>query len=263
MVSNVMRSNPVKRKLARGETVVGTMMMEFATPGIGRLAAAAGAEFGVFDMEHSGWTIEIIKQLMASCRGGEFVPLVRPAAVQYHDIARVLDMGAMGVVMPFIDEPQQAEFVVRCCRYPPHGRRGAAFAIAHDDYRGGDVREKMASANEELMIVVQIESVRGLDQVEEIARVPGVDAVWIGQFDLTASMGIPGNVQHPDFRDAQARILRACQQAGVAAGYGSLLLDDVVAARDQGFRFLVYTADLWIYQRALRAGVQTIRGSDA
>jgi 2-dehydro-3-deoxyglucarate aldolase/4-hydroxy-2-oxoheptanedioate aldolase len=96
--------------------------------------------------------------------------------------------------------------------------------------------------------------------VEKIAAVKGVDAVWIGQFDLTASLGIPGNVQHPEFQAAQQRILRACQAAGVAAGYGSLFLDDVVAAKRQGFRFLVYTADLWIYQRALRDGIRQIRG---
>jgi 2-dehydro-3-deoxyglucarate aldolase/4-hydroxy-2-oxoheptanedioate aldolase len=255
-----MRINPVKQKLARGEAVVGTMMIEFATTGIARLAAAAGAEFGVFDMEHSGWSMDIIKMLMASCSDKEFVPLVRPPAVEYHDISRVLDMGAMGVVVPFIDEPEQAEFVVRCTKYPPQGRRGAAFCVAHDDYRGGNVPEKMQSANDETMVVVQIETVRGLENVERIAAVKGVDAVWIGQFDLTASMGIPGEVHHPEFQAAQARILRACQEAGVAAGYGSLFVDDVVAARKQGFRYLVYTADLWIYQQALRQGVQAIRG---
>jgi 2-dehydro-3-deoxyglucarate aldolase/4-hydroxy-2-oxoheptanedioate aldolase len=255
-----MRENPVKRKLARGETSVGTMMMEFATRGIGRLAAAAGAEFAVLDMEHSGWSIETIAMLLASSRSADLVPLVRPPAVQSHYIARALDMGAMGIVMPFIDEPEQAEFVVQCTRYPPAGRRGAAFVIGHDDYTPGDVAQKMQSANEEVLVVVQIESTRGLENVEKIASVPGVDAVWIGQFDLTASLGIPGNVQHPDFQQAQARILRACQAAGVAAGYGSLFLDDVVAARSAGFRFLVYTADLWIYQRALRDGIRTIRG---
>jgi 2-dehydro-3-deoxyglucarate aldolase/4-hydroxy-2-oxoheptanedioate aldolase len=255
-----MRENLVKRKLARGETVVGTMLIEFATRGIGRLSAAAGAEFGVFDMEHSGWTIDTIGMLMATSRSAGMVPLVRPVAVQYHHIARVLDMGAMGVVMPFIDEPEQAELVVNCTRYPPEGRRGCAFTIGHDDYTPGDVAQKMQSANQEVMVVVQIESTRGLENVEKIAAVKGVDAIWIGQFDLSASMGIPGNVKHPEFQDAQRRILKACQGAGVAAGYGSLFLDDVAAAREQGFRYLVYTADLWIYQRALRDGIERIRG---
>ena len=118
----------------------------------------------------------------------------------------------------------------------------------------------MRSADQEGMVVVQIESVRGLENVEKIAAVEGVDALWIGQFDLSTSMGIPGQVNHPDFLAAQARILKACQDAGKAAGYGSLILDDVVAAKEQGFRFLVYTGDLWIYQRALRQGLRRIRG---
>jgi 2-keto-3-deoxy-L-rhamnonate aldolase RhmA len=166
----------------------------------------------------------------------------------------------MGVVVPFIDEPEQAEFVVQCTRYPPAGRRGCAFAIGHDDYTPGDVGQKMRTANEEVMVVVQIESTQGLENVEKIAAVKGVDALWIGQFDLSASMGIPGDVNHPEFQQAQQRILQACQKAGVAAGYGSLFVEDVVKARDQGFRYLCYTADLWIYQRALRDGLQHIRG---
>ncbi len=255
-----MRRNIVKEKLSRGETVVGTMMIEFATRGIARLAAAAGAEFAVFDMEHSGWSIETVGMLMSTARLPQIVPLVRPPAIQYDYIARCLDVGAMGIVMPFIDEPEQAEFVVQCTRYPPEGRRGAAFCIGHDDYAGGSVVAKMREANRQLLVVVQIESVRGLDNVEKIAAVAGIDAVWIGQFDLTASMGIPGDVAHPEFQQAQRRILRACENAGVAAGYGSLFLEDVVAARTQGFRSLIYTADLWIYQRALRDGLRTIRG---
>ena len=121
---------------------------------------------------------------MASTRSTDLVPLVRPPAVQYHYIARALDVGAMGVVVPFIDEPEQAEFVVRCTRYPPDGRRGTAFTIGHDDYTAGDVGEKMRTANDEVMVVVQIESTRGLENVEKIAAVEGVDAIWIGQFDL-------------------------------------------------------------------------------
>jgi 2-dehydro-3-deoxyglucarate aldolase/4-hydroxy-2-oxoheptanedioate aldolase len=255
-----MRENPVKAKLAAGGTAVGTMLIEFATRGIGRLASAAGAEFAVYDMEHSAWSMETIGMLMGTVRSASMVPLVRPPALDYHLIAQALDMGAMGIVVPFIDEPEQAEHVVRCTRYPPQGRRGAAFSIGHDDYAPGAIGPKMQSSNEQVMVVVQIETVKGLENVERIAAVKGVDAVWIGQFDLTTSMGFPGDVARKEFVEAQARILRACQNAGVAAGYGSLFLDDVIAAKEQGFRYLVYTADLWIYQRALREGLKKIRG---
>jgi 2-dehydro-3-deoxyglucarate aldolase/4-hydroxy-2-oxoheptanedioate aldolase len=257
-----MRENPVKRKLARGETAVGTMMLEFATTGIARLAAGAGAEFAVFDMEHTGWSMETVRMLMATARAAGIVPLVRPPTAQYHFIARVLDVGAMGVVLPFVSTVEEARLVAASTKYPPAGRRGAAFSVAHDDYSGGDLREKMRSANDEILVVAQIETVEGLEAVEKIARVEGIDGLWIGQFDLTTSMGIPGDTKHPEFRSGARRILEACRGAGKFAGYGSLSLDEVRAARDDGFRFLVYTADLWIYQRALREGLERIRERD-
>lgn len=254
-----MRENKVKKTLAAGGVSVGTMCMEFATPGIGRICAAAGAEFAVFDMEHSGWSIETIRMLMATTRATDLVPLVRPPVNEYHFIARTLDMGAMGIVIPFINTAEQAQRLVQSCRYPPAGRRGAAFTISHDDYTGGDMPAKMRQCNEEIMIVAQIETVEGVENVEKIAAVEGIDAVWIGQFDLTTSLGVPGQVKHPEFLRVSRRILEACQKAGKAAGFGSLILDDILAAREEGYRFLVYTADLWIFQQALRRGLRTIR----
>jgi 2-dehydro-3-deoxyglucarate aldolase/4-hydroxy-2-oxoheptanedioate aldolase len=254
-----MRPNPVKRKLAAGGVALGTMMLEFATTGVGRLAAGAGAEFAVFDMEHTGWSIETIRTLMAACRCADLVPMVRPPAREYDQIARSLDVGAMGLVMPLVSTPEQARFIVQCAKYPPVGRRGAAFCIQHDDYADGDLVEKMRSANDELLIAAQIETVEGVENVEQIAAVQGIDALWIGQFDLTASMGIPGQFSHPDFVRAAQRIVRAGRAVGKAAAFGSLDLDQLRWARDQGFRLLVYLADLWIYQRALKAGLDAIR----
>ena len=165
-----MRDNTVKRTLATGGVSVGTMMLEFSTTGIGRIAAEAGAEFAVFDMEHTGWSIETIRQLMATSRAADIVPLVRVPTLQYHFIARVLDVGAMGVVVPLVADAEQARTIVECAKYPPAGRRGTAFAIAHDDYQGGDLAAKIRQINDEVMIVAQIETARGLAEVDRIAR---------------------------------------------------------------------------------------------
>jgi 2-dehydro-3-deoxyglucarate aldolase/4-hydroxy-2-oxoheptanedioate aldolase len=255
----MMRENNVKRSLARGDVSIGTMCLEFNTPGLGRICATAGAEFAVFDMEHSGWSIETIRMLMATTRCTDMVPLVRPPTNEYHLIAPVLDMGAMGIVIPFVSTADQAKRLVASCKYPPAGRRGTAFGVAHDDYTTGDIPAKMKGCNDEVLVVAQIETMEGVENVEQIASVEGVDVVWIGQFDLTTSMGIPGQVKHPDFLRVSKRILDACHSAGKAAGFGSLLLDDVLQAREEGFRFLVYTADLWIFQQALRRGLRKIR----
>jgi 2-dehydro-3-deoxyglucarate aldolase/4-hydroxy-2-oxoheptanedioate aldolase len=254
-----MKENKVKRKLAAGEAAVGTMMMEFASTGIARLAAVAGAEFAVYDMEHTGWSMETVRSLMATSSSADLVPIVRPPRGDGHFISRVLDVGAMGIVVPMLASPEHARAVVEAAKYPPAGKRGAAFAVAHDGYVWGDVGEKMRRANEEVLVIGLLETVEGLEKVEEIAAVPGLDVLWIGQFDLTSSMGIPGQFQHPEFLRASRRILEACQRAGKAAGFGSLDVGAVAAARGDGFRFLVYTADLWIYQNALRDGLERIR----
>jgi 2-dehydro-3-deoxyglucarate aldolase/4-hydroxy-2-oxoheptanedioate aldolase len=254
-----MRENTVKRALARGGVAVGTMMMEFATTGIARIAAAAGAEFAVFDMEHTGWSIETIRMLMATSRAAELVPMVRVPALQYHFIARVLDVGAMGLVVPMVADAEQARLIVQCAKYPPAGRRGVAFGVAHDDYQGGDLLGKLRRANEELMIIAQIETAQGLADVEAIAAVDGIDALWIGQFDLTTSLGIPAQFDRPEFHDATRRVLEACRRSGKVAVLGALDVDQLRAGPAQGYRMLVYVLDIWIYQRALGQCFRALR----
>jgi 2-dehydro-3-deoxyglucarate aldolase/4-hydroxy-2-oxoheptanedioate aldolase len=258
-----MRDNRVKQTLAAGGVSVGTMMIEFNTTGIARIAAEAGAEFAVYDMEHSGWGMEEVRVLLATSRAADLVPLVRPPASQYHFVARALDVGAMGLVIPLVGTPAQAREVVSWAKYPPRGRRGCAFAVAHDDFRGGDLAAKMEHTDDNVMIVAQIEMAEGLENVEEIAAVDGIDALWIGQFDLTASLGIPGEFTSPVFRAATRRVLEACQAHGKAAVLAVMDVDELCAGPAQGFRMLVYAADLWIYQQALRRCFRSIRDSIA
>jgi 2-dehydro-3-deoxyglucarate aldolase/4-hydroxy-2-oxoheptanedioate aldolase len=234
-------------------------MLEFATNGIGRLAAETGAEFAVYDMEHTGWSIETIRMLLATTRGTEMIPLVRVPATEYDFIARILDMGAMGIMAPMCESASQAHHLVVSAKYPPVGRRGAAFTIAHDDYTGGDIVEKIQSANRETLLIAQIETAAGLNQVDEIAEVEGIDVLWIGHFDLSNSLGIPGQFQHPKFQDAVAKVLAACQRHQKVAGF---LASDVPGGKlllDQGFRMLAYGGDLWLYQGALREGVAALQ----
>jgi 2-dehydro-3-deoxyglucarate aldolase/4-hydroxy-2-oxoheptanedioate aldolase len=256
-----MRDNAVKRTLAAGGVSVGTMMLEFATTGIGRIAAEAGAEFAVYDMEHTGWSMETIRQLMATSRAADIVPLVRVPTLQYHFVARVLDVGAMGVVVPLVADAEQAQTIVECAKYPPAGRRGTAFAVAHDDYRGGDLVAKMRHANDEVMIIAQIETAQGLENVDAIAAVDGVDALWIGQYDLTTSLGIPGQFDRAEFRDATRRVVEACQRHGKATVLAVMDVDALCVGPSNGFRMLVYAADLWIYQRALHRCFASIRAT--
>jgi 2-dehydro-3-deoxyglucarate aldolase/4-hydroxy-2-oxoheptanedioate aldolase len=256
-----MRNNPVKRRLREGGVAIGTMMFEFNTSGIARIAAEAGAEFAVFDMEHTGWSIETIRMLMATARAAELVPMVRVPSLQYHFIARVLDVGAMGIVVPLVADAEQARMIVQCALYPPEGRRGVAFGIAHDDYQAGDLLARIRQTNDELMILAQIETTEGVNHVEAVAAVEGIDALWIGQFDLTTSMGIPGQFDHPDLHAATRRVVEACRRHGKTAVLSSLDVPTLCRGPSEGYRMLVYLGDLWIYQQALRQGLSTVRES--
>lgn len=254
-----MRENTVKHLLVAGGVALGTMVFEFSTTGIARIAAAAGAEFVIFDLEHTGWSIETARLLLATARAAEIVPLVRAPAAQYHLLARPLDVGALGLMVPMVESADQARTIVAAAKYPPEGRRGAAFGLAHDDYTAGDASAKMASANQETLLIAQIETAAGVDAAEEIAAVPGIDVLWVGHNDLTNALGIPGQFEHPRYRSAVKRVLAACAEHGKAPG---ILAGTVAQARDslgQGFRCLAYGGDLWLYRQALQAGLTAIR----
>ncbi len=254
-----MRDNKVKRVLRDGGVALGTMVMEFNTTGITRLAAEAGVDFVMFDMEHTGWSTETIRALLAAARGVEVVPMVRVPATQYHFIARVLDMGAMGIMVPMVESEEQARQLVRFAKYPPLGRRGTAFGVAHDDYRDGDLLAKIRSANQEQLLIAQIETVAGMENLERIAAVDGIDVLWVGHFDLTTSMGIPGEFTHPRYREAIQQILEACRRHGKAPGFMVASGDEGRALLAQGFRCLAYWGDLWLYKQALRQGISALR----
>jgi 2-keto-3-deoxy-L-rhamnonate aldolase RhmA len=254
-----MRDNPVKQRLAEGGHAFGSMVFEFFSPGVAQIVRAAGAEFVLFDMEHSGIGVDVIKAQCAACRGIGLVPMVRVPTTQYHFIARCLDMGAMGIMVPMVETVEQAREIVAATRYPPLGRRGAAFGMAHDDYEGGAVADKIAAAQARTLVIAQIETARGAENVEAIAGVDGIDVVWLGHFDLTNFMGIPGQFEHPRFLEAVDRIVAAARKHGKVAGFLAL---DERWARDyvqKGFRILAYGVDHLLFQEALTRGLRTLR----
>jgi 2-keto-3-deoxy-L-rhamnonate aldolase RhmA len=258
-----MRQNSLKRRLRAGEVCVGTIIFEFNTSGIARIASAAGADFLFYDQEHTGWTTDVLRMLFATARAVDTVPLVRVPATQYHLISQALDLGAMGIIAPMVDTVEQAQALVQSAKYPPLGRRGAAFGVSHDDYVGGDVLAKMTSANEETMLVTLIETVTGLENVEKIAAVPGIDVVWLGHFDLTASMGIPAQFTNPRYIAAVERIAAAAAASRKPAGFMASSVEEATFMLKKGYRCVAYWGDLWIYGQALKSGIDGTRKAAA
>lgn len=257
-----MRDNPVKRKLLAGEISLGTFVFEFQTHGIARMAGVAGAEFVVYDLEHTGSTIETVRMLTATTPVDGPVPIVRVPVVEYNWIARTLDAGAMGLMFPMVETGEQAQRIVSSAKYPPVGRRGAAFGIAHDGYDGSDIHASMQSANEETLLIAQIETRTGLENVEQIAAVEGIDCLWIGHFDLTNSLGIPGQFDHPDFHAAIDKVLQVCNDSRKIPGFMASGVADANQLIERGFRAIAYGGDIWLYQQALADGLAAVRNAN-
>jgi 2-keto-3-deoxy-L-rhamnonate aldolase RhmA len=254
-----MKSKALKQALDRGEIVVGTWVFEFATPGIARLLASTGIDFVVYDMEHSGFGMESIRSLLAQTRPLDVTALVRPPANEVHLIAPLLDAGASGVIIPKVETPAEAARIVDACRYFPDGQRGAAFAIAHDDFLPGRVIDKMQVANEAVICGILIETAQGVERLGEILDIKGIDLVWVGFLDLSLSLGIPGEYSRPRFKEAVQRILDVSGKRKKPVGILSASPEQAREHLGAGFRCISYGGDIWLLQGALSEGVQTVR----
>ena len=250
--------NGVLSKKAKKSYLSGMMVFEFFVPGMPALAASAGADFLLYDMEHTGISIETLKPQMAACRGLDIAPLVRVPSVEGNTIGQILDIGAHGVMVPMVETADQARDIVRRAYYPPEGQRGTAFSIAHDNYKSGSPADKMAHANQQSVVIAMIETKTGLANVEAIAAVEGIDVLWLGHFDLTSSMGVPGQTDHPEYLAAVSRIVAAATQYGKCAGYMAVDKKWAEEYWGYGFRMLAYGLDHLLLHASLADGMTFI-----
>jgi 2-dehydro-3-deoxyglucarate aldolase/4-hydroxy-2-oxoheptanedioate aldolase len=248
--------NPVKQRLQAGETAVGTMVQTFNVPATVSIAAAAGAEFLMLDMEHTSLSTDQFATLAALAKALGVAPMVRAPSADYPQLSQLLDMGAMGVMLPSVGSAEQAAAIVRRAKYKPEGERGTAFGIAHDDYQPGNPVETMRAANAGILLIAQIETAEGIENVDAIAAVPGIDVLWIGHNDLTTSLGIPGQFDHPRYRQALADVIAACERHGKIGGFRPDSVDHAKSVSAQGFRALALQSDLAIYRNGLKSVLQ-------
>jgi 2-keto-3-deoxy-L-rhamnonate aldolase RhmA len=252
--------NPLKTRLAAGKPVVGPYIQEFYTAGLTGIVAATGADFVIFDSEHSGWTSESLRTQIALARGAGLVALVNSPGAQYEREGLLLDLGARGLMVPHVQSTEQCEALVAATRYPPQGHRGGAFNIAHDDFRLGEVTATIADADDSVLIIAKLESGRAIDNAAAIMAVPGIDVALVTGFDLSLDLGIPGQLDHPDITGAMAKVLEICKRAGKTAGCAAFDIDTGRRRLAEGYRFIQYSWDVGLLQESLRAGVNALRG---
>jgi 2-keto-3-deoxy-L-rhamnonate aldolase RhmA len=254
-----MRPNIVKSKLAAGETVFGTMIFEFLSPGLPRILANAGADFVFYDLEHSGFTVDDMKTQFALCAGAGVIPFARPPGKEYQYASRLLDIGAFGLLYQMVESAEEARELVRWTRYPPEGIRGAIFGGAHDDYSGGDMAAKVNAAMERTFTTVLIETQAGLENVDEILAVEGVDAAHLGHADMSLSMGIPGQFDHPDLQRAVDTIAESAAKHGKVAATLAPTEKWGHDFIDRGYRMVSYSYDIGLLANSLAAGINALK----
>ena len=243
--------NGFRQRLQRGEVLLGQMVLELFTPGIGPMLDACGLDFVIFDMEHGRCDLALLSEMIVSCRGSNIFPMARVPDVNFAPLSRALDIGARGVMVPRVETRQQAEDIVNQLKYALQGKRGVALGVAHDLYRAGTA-DFFAKANEETAIILLLETERAFENLDEIVSVPGVDVAWMGHYDLTVSMGIPAQFDHPRFLAAMDALVAACQKYGVAPGFLPPTPESAVHWIDKGFRAISLGSDIGVFLDGVR-----------
>jgi 4-hydroxy-2-oxoheptanedioate aldolase len=249
--------NPLKDRVRRGDPVFGTIL-PIPSPEVVEVAGLAGYDFLLLDMEHGPLTMECLGGLVRACRAVNVVPLARVPEGRPKTILRALDVGCVGVMIPQVETPEQAQAAVAATKYAPEGTRSLAGATAAAWWGKVPMPDHVAASNAATMNMLQIETRRGLEAVDAIARVPGVDVLFIGPSDLSQSLGHPGTVAHPDVQAAIRRIIGVGREAGVPVGILALTPEDVRAYRAYGATMFVDSLPRLLL-RACQGQVQKMR----
>jgi len=228
-----------RERLRGGETLIGTLL-NLPSAAIAEVLAAAGFDWLFIDGEHGPIdSRELVSILQAVDR--DLACIVRVPSLEVGAIKRALDMGAAGIIVPQVETEAEAATAVRFARYAPQGERGMGLARAHR--YGFGFSDYITNANDEIAVVVQAEHARAVDNIERIARVEGLDAIFLGPYDLSASLGHPGDISHPRVAEAIDHVTRTCQAAGMPLGYFGLDARAVTPFIDRGYTLICAGVD--------------------
>jgi len=237
--------NQVKKRLAEGKIVASLNVSRLRTVEIPQIAKACGFQWIFIDLEHSTMDLDVAGQVCAASLPTGVSPIVRVPEGDTTRATRILDAGAQGVVFPHVENADEARRFVGACRYPPVGSRSLAYGGPQLEYENLPPEILMKGLNEETLIVMMIETPEAVEQAADIAAVEGVDILLIGGSDLSATMGIPGQFQNPDFIAAIGKIADAASGAGKWSGLGGVYDEAILPGfAKQGITFFLGGADM-------------------
>lgn len=248
-----------KLSLRGGERASIGSWLTFSDPSVAEIMARAGFDWLVIDMEHSPLDINQAVQIIRVIDLCGCAPLVRTSDNDSVQIKRVMDGGARGVIVPMVNSREEASRVVEAVKYPPLGRRGVGLARAQG--YGTRFQEYREWLPDHSIVIVQIEHIRGVENLEEILSVPGVDGFIIGPYDLSASLGAPGDFADPRFIAAMDKLRAAARTSMAGIHVVQPNPAEVTARLADGYRFIAYSVDFLLLGEAARKGMQELRPS--
>jgi 2-keto-3-deoxy-L-rhamnonate aldolase RhmA len=253
--------NPARERLERGELSLGMGLRQSRGIEIAKQMKSCGYDWLFLDLEHSAMSLDTAAQISIAALDAGIAPLVRVPAKQFTMATRALDCGALGVVMPHVDTAEEAREVVDQLKYPPMGHRSVGGAMPHVDYKPMKTSELTVALNAATLLTVMIETPQAVANAEAIAAVPGVDALLIGTNDLSAEMGITGDLGNARIAAAYETVIAACRKQGKFPGMGGVYNEDLMRRYvGLGMRMILSGNDLSMLMQGATQRAGFLRG---
>jgi len=233
-----MKVNETKSRLHNREIVIGVALQQYRSTEIPRLMAAVGFDYLFIDSEHGGFSLETVQDLVIASNQAGITPFVRVGEMLYSLVTRVLDVGAQGVIFPRVESASLLEEAISWMKYPPYGTRGFGFMAPQLGYERCSMPEVMEHLNEQTMVIVQFETALSIEKCDELLAVPGIDVAMVGPTDLSISLGVPGEFEHPKILQAIQVFVEACERHGVVPGIHCRNAQMATPWLRRGMRFL-------------------------
>ena len=246
--------NVAKEKLLKNELCLGVGLRQSRTVDIGKIMATSGYDWLFIDMEHNSMDIDIASQISVAAQDAGITPIVRVPDFAHHHATRVLDCGAMGVVFPHVENADIAKKLVSYCLYPPKGHRSMTGVLPQLDFKQQAIADVAHTINDNMLIVIMLESPEAIANVDSIAAVDGIDVILIGTNDLCMEMGIPGDYSNPKVKDAYSKVIEACKKYRKTPGMGGVYNEELMSEYiNMGMKFILSGSDLsFMMQSALQ-----------
>ncbi len=256
-----MRINQTRERLSRGETVYGCGLQVYRSAEIPRTFAAAGFDYVFIDMEHGAFDLETVQDMIRASIEAGITPIVRVAELLYSLVARLLDAGAQGIILPRVEDQRVLAEALSWLRFPPRGKRGYGVNPTMTGYEARSFAEIVEHQNRNTLAVVQFETVTAIENADELLALPGLDVIMVGPADLSIALGIPGEFEHPLLISTVEGLIEKCKRHGVVPGIQTRSVAMAKAWADRGMRFVGSSAEHGLFLEKAKESVAALRAA--